>query len=796
MSKWVGKIIKSIVFTGVTLSVACTLGKVKVQAAEEVQFSASSGAYEAAFSLTLTAGAEDTIYYTLDGSNPADSENNKRKRYTSPIQITDRKNDANVVSAIDPVLFDSTKVGWDNANKRFYSTITAPANNEVDKATVIRAVSQDSAGVYSAIQTNTYFVGKMTEHIRGIEQSCKASGMDLAIMSITVQQEDFFDSKKGIYVHGDIFDKALEEYLKTGQINDWNAVDVARGLNANYKQKGRDWERQAHIDYFESNGATTRCKLQQDCGIRIQGNYSRSDLQKGMRLFARADYGEKNFKYAFFGDTAKDDAGNTIKKFKKLTLRNGGNCAFTTKYSDAYWQSLIRDLDCETQISRVCVVYLNGEYWGLYILQEEYDDSYFEQTHGVNKDDVVLYKGDAESLALGYKLDEGELPEGITDESYYFNDLLEFFRTHTDLKNQKDYDEFSKLVDVESVRDYFAVNIWINNKWDWPGKNWSVWRVTQTDETNPYADGRWRFCFYDLDFGGVSGANEAGTNTIKEDNYKENGLLDMNTGNPIVLMYAYLMTNAGFRKDFADKLQELTDKNFKAATAVAACEVYRDTYKPLYDQFFTRFGNVGNANDAVYGGYASFACIIDFIKNRASAIPTMLSWVDEHFSKEGETPVTPEQPTTPENPTAPEDPTTPVLPEQGGQTPVVPVGTTTDTGIATPPDTPGGNEGEGEGEGEEETVPLKIKKLKVTAKKGKKVIKISTVKKAKITVTLKRKIIKKGKNTVKKLTVPVKKNKNGKYKVSLSQKLKKGDTITVTVKKTGYDRAKKKVRIS
>ena len=53
------------------------------------------------------------------------------------------------------------------------------------------------------------------------------------------------------------------------------------------------WERQAHIDYLESDGDTTSCKLQQDCGVRIQGNYSRSDLQKGFRLYARKDYGEK-----------------------------------------------------------------------------------------------------------------------------------------------------------------------------------------------------------------------------------------------------------------------------------------------------------------------------------------------------------------------------------------------------------------------------------------------------------------------------------------------------------------------
>ena len=99
------------------------------------------------------------------------------------------------------------------------------------------------------------------------------------------------------------------------------------------------------------------------------------------------------------------------------------------------------------------------------MLQEDYQAEYFEYKHWVNKDDVVLYKGDAETYAIGYKLDLGELPEGTQDVSYYFEDLLDFFETHKDLTDPADYEEFSKLVDVESARDYFAVQIWINNKW-------------------------------------------------------------------------------------------------------------------------------------------------------------------------------------------------------------------------------------------------------------------------------------------------------------------------------------------
>jgi len=762
-------------------------------AAGQVDFSQPSGAYEQEFYLTLSAGG-DAIYFTLDGSDPTDGANGSRREYSQPILISDRRNDKNVLSGIDPSSFDSANVKWDKTEQKFVSKVKAPADSEVDKATIVRAVSRSSDGTYSAVQTNTYFVGSIGDHIRGIKDSCRASGMDLSIMSISVNAEDFFDPEKGIYVRGNIFDRALQEYLKKNTVTNKNAVDVARGLDANYKQRGREWERKAHIDYFESDGEVTECKLQQDCGVRIQGNFSRSDLQKGLRLYAREEYGKKNFGFPFFGDAAKDDAGNTIKKYKKITLRNGGNCAFSTKCSDSYWQSLVRDLACETQVSRACVVYLNGEYWGLYILQEDYDDNYFEITHGVEKKDVVLYKGDAEKYSTGYKLDEGELPAGISDESYFFKELQVFFRNHSDLKRQDDYNAFARLVDVESVRDYFAVNVWINNKWDWPGKNWSAWKVVNADPSNPYADGRWRLCLYDLDFGGLS-KEEAGTNTVKEDNYKEYGLLDMNTNNPIVLMYAYLMSNDNFRKDFADALNGLTEKNYAPDKAVAACEVYRDTYKPLYDQYFARYG-VGSTQNAIYG----LTSITGFINQRGRAIPNILNWIEDFYrthtgynsanpSTSGGQQANPTEP--PKNNAASTEP-----PKNNATSTEPPEDGTTST---EPPKNGSisSNPSKSEPQGGNQKTVVKKKKvlLKVTAKKKKKVIKIRTAKKAKIRLVISRRIIKRGKKNVRKVTISAKKNKKGRYVFKLSKPLRKKDRITVVASRAGYAKSKKSIAI-
>lgn len=596
----------------------------------EVTFSAASGVYEEAFELQLSTKIKNAdVYYTLDGSDPASSDT--AILYNEPISVTDRGKDANVVSAVEPVLIAGS-FNQVNSNKSgFVSTVSAPEADAVDKCTVVRAVAKTGDGSCSAESSATYFIGTMEEHIQGIAESCEAAGTSLAVVSITMDYDDLFDEKKGIYVKGDAFRVAFNIHKAKGEYMDG---ETARSLDANYKQKGREWEREARVSFYECTAESMEQVLVQDCGIRIQGNYSRSDWQKGLRLYARSDYGDNNFNYAFFGEEHKNDMGETMDKYKTLNLRAGGNCAFTAKYNDTFWQTLVAELDCDTQKSRPCVVYLNGEYWGLYILQEDYTDDYMEDMHGVTKEDVVIYKGDAEALELGYKLDEGELPQGVTDESFYFHDLLEFFATHEDLKDAADYEAFCKLVDQQSVMDYFAVQCWINNKWDWPGKNWSMWKTTTANgQADSYGDGRWRFMFYDVEFGGVSGKSDCKTNTIKEDNYKPNGLLDMDTDNPAVLCFAYLMTNKSFRDAFCTELLGLSEGYLERESALQQLEAFEAVYGPLFDQFFERYPGSGSRENALEGGYASSKCIREFLSGRAEHIQKQVDFVEKVFSE-------------------------------------------------------------------------------------------------------------------------------------------------------------------
>ncbi len=581
--------------------------------------SKGSGTYEEEFTLTMKSALGNTIYYTTDGSDPRTS--STRVEYKDGIAITSRENDANVLSAISPDLFDTMNKYVDGNTVKSYCI--APPDDAVDKCTVVRGVSCGSDGIFSDVVTNTYFIGKMSEHINNISTSVEAMGQNLAVISITMDQSDLFDYEKGIYVKGKTFDDSVNAYIQ--EHGSLNSVNVEGDLTGNYKQKGREWERECHMEYFETDGTNTTCELQQDCGIRIQGNYSRENVQKSFRLYAREEYGVKNFKYPFFGEELQDADGEAMSKFKTLVLRNGGNDAFNYKYKDIFTQSFVHDRDYMTLHGRPCVVYLDGEYWGYYVLQDDLSDNFLQNKYGVEKDNVVVYKGTDEKKYADYKykLDEGEFPEGVTEEDYYLKDTLDYLDGSKDFSDDAVYQEFcNTYVDEQSALDYFATMIYLNNGYDWPGKNWSIWRTTVVDENNEYADNRWRFCLFDLDLTTVPTWSQNAGNEWQQNNISK--LADKSDDNVMKKIFGNMMDNASFKTKLATAIQEIGSVNYAYDKVSAQATVYKNAYSALSDQFQYRF----NSNKEIHSiGEQNHNANISFFSNRGNYISSLVYYL-------------------------------------------------------------------------------------------------------------------------------------------------------------------------
>ena len=411
-------------------------------------FSQAAGSYEKAFDLEITAGESQTVYYTTDGTDPATSDT--RKVYENALRIDDRSDDENVLSAYDPM-----KIQLD-----YRDSIKLPDKSAVNKGTVIRACAEGTSGKCGKTVTATYFVDVSSEDHN-----------DLPIVSITTDPDGLFNEKTGIYCLGDVY----KEYDEENPDHPWNG-----SIPANYNQRGREWEKECYVEYFDSEGNSL---ISQDCGIRIQGGWSRADYQKSFRLYARNDYGKNSFDTVFW-DSFTDVNGEAITSCKTFVLRNGGNDANYSKFKDMMIQNMVSGRGVETQQGTACVLFIDGEYWGLYTLQSDYSDRYFADRYNVAKSNVVMYKND-------------ELSEGEAEDEKLFNDMYKFI-TENDMSIEENYRKACAMIDMDNLVEYAATEMYIFND-DWPQNNYACWRTRTIEQGNSYADGRWRFVLFDTE---------------------------------------------------------------------------------------------------------------------------------------------------------------------------------------------------------------------------------------------------------------------------------------------------------
>lgn len=492
-------------------------------------FSHAGGFFAQEFTLTLShPDPEATILYTLDGSEPK-AENLDGKTYfyknsyeqvpgqisgellpqtfttlsyTSAIEILDRSPLPNKLAAI---------------SSTFHHSPDYLPTEKVFKGTVVRAKAIKDGMSPSQTITQTYFITDDLE-----------SRFSVPVVSISLDEEGFFDYEEGIYVAGVDFDLWRAE----------NPDEHALWSNANYKRSGDITEKQAHFSYFE-NGQEI---LNQNIGVRIHGGFTRLLPNKSLRLYARSEYGNNSFDHAFFENYP-------FNSFKRLILRNSGNDAYATYFRDAFIQRMVSHLSFETQAYQPVITLINGEYFGMLNMRERFDRHYFERV-------FQIANGELDFLEYnGFLVQEGD--------SDHYADMLNFV-ANTNLQNNSNFNQLKTQMDTENFTDYFITNIYARNT-DWPHNNIEFWRkrTSQYEPDAPYGqDGRWRWVLKDTDFGfGGDGGPQA---------YEHNTLaFATSTGgdestNPEWSTYLLrrLLTNLNYKNYFINRFADLMNTSF------------------------------------------------------------------------------------------------------------------------------------------------------------------------------------------------------------------------------------------
>lgn len=326
------------------------------------------------------------IYYTLDGNQPTV----ESTEYTEPITVT-------------------RDAGFTNAE-------------------VIRAVISYKEE-YSQVYTKTYFVN---EDI--------AKRYDVLVVSITSDEDNLYDYENGIMVPG----KTYDDFMSTKDAEETPIYERP----ANYNQRGREYERDAYVEIYDSDGTTL---IAQACGLRVSGKATASFPQKSLTVCARKQYDEENSKFHFdFFEETEPTEESRVTACDRLTFRSSGNDWYATmiRWNIASEMAIQSGLTGVAE-ARPAVVYLNGEYYGLTQMQRGYTRDYLARAHHIEKKNAEAYVETLENA-------EQEIfkQAGITELLY--QDL-------TKLENREALEQF---MDVDAFLKYYAFETYISNT-DW-----------------------------------------------------------------------------------------------------------------------------------------------------------------------------------------------------------------------------------------------------------------------------------------------------------------------------------------
>ncbi len=401
---------KRLLFIGFTLLLAQNL-----LAQTKVVFSQQGGFYEDSFPLELWCPDGLHVRYTVNGATPtADAQ-----PYSEPLLLNEElfsKSDIYTIVDCIPSVFHAV--------------------DDVKHAIVIRAaVFDENDSCVGPVVTHSYFI--------------KALGCDLhglPVLSLAADSLDLFDYETGIFIPGVNYDP------------------IDSTATGNYNMTGREWERQINMEFYETDNSG----LNQQCGLRTHGGASRWFQQKGMRLYARDEYGKKRFKHRFFETTP-------IASFKRLNLHPYRCSNWLHTGGQEYLSQLVAaQLDIDGLGVRQVVVFINGEYWGIYTLEESPDERYLEDHYDIDLDEVNILKY------------WGVTAYGDGMDWWRFRNWIE----NADLNQPADSAYAFSKIDIPSFIDYFLLEVFGANL-DWPQNNVLQW---QASEGAPF-----RMMFFDGD---------------------------------------------------------------------------------------------------------------------------------------------------------------------------------------------------------------------------------------------------------------------------------------------------------
>lgn len=530
---------KFVLLFGIVLLFAVT--SICSYAVGTVYFSQEAGLYESGFSLELTTDLNGgTIYYTTDGSDPRASAT--AIAYSAPISILDgdsaslQKNDTELTYQV----VDAFGSGY------------AP-NGKTFRANVIRAYAKASRA-----QTDVFVRSYL------VDESIFSRYADMPVVSLTVEPDSFAKNNP-----------ASSDYSK----------DEGIYITVMANPFGTKERITACFELIENDGTEVANQWVQ---LSMHGNGSLGNMQKSMRIYfdesAATGYMEDitlnkdNFKYDVFNGFSTNLNEEPIANFKRIVLRNSGNDAAETMIRDAYLARIMEPLHLDVQSWRPSVVFVNGEFWGMYNIRERFDNEYFEKYYGVLEENIVVIESPS-PLVTGNNSSPYVISDGLEADLAAWEELYNYIKTKS-MAYEPYFKTVSEQLDTDGFIDYIISQTFIHNN-DWPGNNIKVWRNKNPEDPSGF-DTKWRFVPMDMDHGfGYANCNQYNSNNLST--------VYNNTNTICGTIFTRLMQNPTYKQKFINRYCEVLDTVLSSSTISPVWEEMVSSIKPVMREHFNRW---------------------------------------------------------------------------------------------------------------------------------------------------------------------------------------------------------------
>jgi len=336
-------------------------------------------------------------------------------------------------------------------------------------------------GFYAAAQSVSLSCSDPTAEIRyttdgsdPIATSNLYNNTPIDVTATTVLRAAAFPSGTD-YLRG--FDETNTYFINESVSSTMNVISVAGPFNTLFSGWPGSNGIYNTLEFFDKN-RDFQFELQGQS--RPHGNDSWSNDQKGFRFYARDELGYKNeMPYKFFSNSLRDS-------FKVIILKAGASDNFpdgpanSCHIRDAFVQTLAQKygLEMDSRKYEPTVVYVNGQYWGIYEIRERVDNDYTEYYYDKSKKkvDILKYWG-------GINIEDGSDTGWVNLYNYIMNNSM---------ATQANYEYVKSVLNVKSFIQYFIFNTYLVNT-DWLNWNTMWWR----GRNNPTV--KWRYALWDCD---------------------------------------------------------------------------------------------------------------------------------------------------------------------------------------------------------------------------------------------------------------------------------------------------------